>query len=227
MITTQNRNNGGQRAAHYGSGIISPKLWCHNIFETDKDQLKGKWDKETWGGVREGERERKKKRTEGKWERERVRERASSACWTLTACEASIIHAAVHMSRARRQAQQQGRAQIKQRIRGQCPQCTWRNTPRPISLLFSDKQRTSLPEHCLILLKSQEMLKQSLFVCFFPPYFIYLPLFLAEMLVPVGSIFSWLISPLFRSLYFSETAIMPLVLFKSTASLCWSPTCLH
>lgn len=85
--------------------------------------------------------------------------KASSACWTLTACEASIIHAAVHMSRAHRQAQQQGRARIKQRIHGQCPQCTWRNTPRPISLLFSDKQRTRLPEHCLILLKSQELLE--------------------------------------------------------------------
>ena len=91
--------------------------------------------------------------------RESERERASSACWTLTACEASIIHAAVHMSRAHRQAQQQGRAQIKQRIHGQCPQCTWRNTPRRISLLFSDKQRTRLPEHCLILLKSQELLE--------------------------------------------------------------------
>lgn len=101
--------------------------------------------------------------------RESEGERASSACWTLTACEASIIHAAVHMSRAHRQAQQQGRAQIKQRIRGQCPQCTWRNTPRPISLLFSDKQRTRLPEHCLILLKSQELLEYSLFVLFFSP----------------------------------------------------------
>lgn len=111
--------------------------------------------------MRGGER---KRRTEG----ERKRVGASSACWTLTACEASIIHAAVHMSRAHRQAQQQGRAQIKQRIRGQCPQCTWRNTPRPISLLFSDKQRTSLPERCLILLKSQGLLKKSLFLCFSP-----------------------------------------------------------
>lgn len=160
--------------------------------------------------------------------RESEGERASSACWTLTACEASIIHAAVHMSRAHRQAQQQGRAQIKQRIRGQCPQCTWRNTPRPISLLFSDKQRTRLPEHCLILLKSQELLEYSLFVLFFSPtLFTCFLFFLAEMLVPVGSIFSRLISPPFHSLYFSELAVMPLVMFKSTASLCWSPTCLH
>lgn len=61
---------------------------------------------------------------------------------------------------------------------------------------------------------------------FFPPLYL-LASFLAEMLVPVGSIFSWLISPLFHSLYFSQLAIMPLVLFKSTASLRWSPTCLH
>lgn len=66
-------------------------------------------------------------------------------------------------------------------------------------------------------------------LCLFVPltHFIYLFLFLAAMLVPVGSIFSWLISLLFRSLYFSELAIMPLVLFKSTASFCQSPTCLH
>lgn len=73
------------------------------------------------------------------------------------------------MSRAHRQAQQQSRVQIKQRICGQCPQCTWRNTPRPISLLFLDKQRTRLPERCLILLKSQELLEESLFV--FPTLF--------------------------------------------------------
>lgn len=61
---------------------------------------------------------------------------------------------------------------------------------------------------------------------FFPPH-PYLLAFLAEMLVPVGSSFSWLITPLFLSLYFYELAIMPLVFFKSTASLCWSPTRLH
>lgn len=142
-----------------GSVIISLKLQCHDVFKTEsvKDWLlipvERKVRQRDLGKVeRGGER---KKRSEGR----RKRERASSACWTLTACEASIIHAAVHMSRAHRQAQQQGRAQIKQRIHGQCPQCTWRNTPRRISLLFSDKQRTRLPEHCLILLKSQELLE--------------------------------------------------------------------
>lgn len=132
---------------------------CHAIFKTKtaKDWLLNPAERQSeTKRLREGwQRGRNKRRTEGK----QKRERASSACWTLTACEASIIHAAVHMSRAHRQAQLQGRAQIKQCIRGQCPQCTWRNTPRPISLLFSDKQRTRLPEHCLILLKSQELLE--------------------------------------------------------------------
>lgn len=146
--------------AQFCSVIISLKLQCHNTLETEpvKDWLwtpvERKMRQRDFGRGRERGRQ-SKERTEGK----RKRERASSACWTLTACEASIIHAAVHMSRAHRQAQQQGRAQIKQRIRGQCPQCTWRNTPRCISLLFLDKQRTRLPEHCLILLKSQELLE--------------------------------------------------------------------
>lgn len=146
---------------------------------------------ETKGRLREGE--WGKRSSTGKWRG------ASSACWTLTACEASIIHAAVHMSRAHRQAQQQGRAQIKQRIRGQCPQCTWRNTPRPISLLFSDKQRTRLPEHCLILLKSQELLESSLFMCFPPtPSFYLLAPFSAEICAPVDSVFSrFITSPLY------------------------------
>lgn len=129
-------------------------------------------------------------------------------------CEASIIHAALHMSRARRQAQQQGRARIKQRVRGQCPQCTWRNTPRPVSLLFSDKQRTRLPEHCLILLESQQLLGYFVLVCFwgvFSSYLLASFFFLAEMLMPVGSVFSWLISSLFHSIYFSQLAMMPFV----------------
>lgn len=120
-------------------------------------QLKVKWDDETKGRL--GEREDRKD-----LRRPTERERASGACWTLTVCEASIIHAAVHMSRAHRQAQQQGRAQIKQRNHGQCPQCTWRNTPQLISLLFLDKQRTRLPERCLILLQSHELLGSSLLV---------------------------------------------------------------
>lgn len=69
----------------------------------------------------------------------------------------------------------QGRAQIKQCIRGQCPQCTWRNTPQLISLLFLDKQRTRLPESCMILLQSHELLEQPLFVGFprYLPFFFF------------------------------------------------------
>lgn len=107
-------------------------------------------------------------------------------------CEASIIHAAVHMSRAHRQAQQHGRAQIKQCIRGHCPQCTWRNTPQLISQLFLDKQRTRLPESCMILLQSHELLEQSLSV------FHVIPLLL--LFVPEGSIVSCFISSQFHSL---------------------------
>lgn len=74
-------------------------------------QLKRKWDKES---LERGKRGRERHKC---GEREEERDN-HSACWTLTVCEASIIHAAVHMSRAHRQAQQQGRAQIKQRIHG-------------------------------------------------------------------------------------------------------------
>lgn len=227
MITMQNRNNGGQRAAHYGSGIISPKLRCHNIFETDKDQLKGKWDKETWGGLREGERERKKRELrESEKEKEWEREQAVLAGPWLRArpqlfmrqCTCQEL-ADKHNSKAERKSNSASVGNAHNAPGGThlgpflCCSRINREQAYLSTAWFSSRAKRCWNSLCLFV--------------FFPPYFIYLPLFLAEMLVPVGSIFSWLISPLFRSLYFSETAIMPLVLFKSTASLCWSPTCLH
>lgn len=71
---------------------------------------------------------------------------------------------------------------------------------RFISLLFLDKQRTRLPECCLILLQSHELLGIA-FVCpFFYTLFTCSGVFLAVMSAPVGSVFSWLVTQLFGSL---------------------------
>lgn len=130
------------------------------------------------------------------------------------------------MSGARRQAQQQGRAQIKQRIHGQCPQCTLRSTPRPVSLLFWDKQRTRLPEHWLILLKSQELQELSVVLFFLTLFIFFLSFFWQRHQCQWVPSFHASLAHCFIH-FISAASYHPLVFFKSSASACWSPTCLH
>lgn len=176
-------------------------------------QLKRKWDKES---LEKGKRGRERHKC---GEREEERDN-HSACWTLTVCEASIIHAAVHMSRAHRQAQQQGRAQIKQRIHGHAHNapggthldpflcCSRINREQGYlsAAWFSSRAKSCWNSLCLF------------FVFFFLTPSLFTRFLLAGLLVPVGSAFSWLISRLFGSLYVSNWAFMPIMLVKSTVA---------
>lgn len=211
----------------FGSVIISLKLQCHNIFKTEsvKDWLlipvERKVRQRDLGKVERG-RERKKE----DWGKAKEREQAVLAGPWLRARPQLFMRQCTcqeptdkHNSKAERKSNSASMGNAHNAPGGThlgaflCCSRINREQGYLSTAWFSSRAKSCWNSLCLF--------------GFFSPHFIYSLLFLAEILVPVGSIFSWLISPLFRSLYFSELAIMPLVLFKSTASLCWSPTCLH
>lgn len=168
-----------------------------------KQSLTGKWDKETQGRSREGEKQKED------WGKAGEREQAVLAGPWLCARPQLFMRQCTcqeltdkHNSKAERKSNSASVGNAHNAPGGThlgpflCCSRINREQGYLSAAWFSSRARSCWNSLCLFV---------------FPPLYL-LASFLAVMLVPVGSIFSWLISLLYQSLDFSELAIMPSVL---------------